>query len=116
MARLTEHGRLVQPEEVTTLTLETMRQDDDETFPSGAPPGLPGLSRSRDMALESTITLVKVFSATKARDREQLGERMGAWLAANPALEVVRTSVTQTSDASFHCLSFVLFCAPGASA
>ena len=57
------------------------------------------------------INLVKVFSATKSRDRESLGERVSAWLAANPTVEVLRTSVSQSSDAGFHCLSFVLFCA-----
>ena len=52
---------------------------------------------------------VKVFSATKAADRESLGEKVTAWLKANPAQRVVRVSVTQSSDASFHCLSIVVF-------
>ena len=64
------------------------------------------------VGLESArINLVKVFSATKSRDRESLGDRVSAWIAANPTVEVLRTSVTQSSDAGFHCLSFVLFCA-----
>jgi len=61
------------------------------------------------------INLVKVFSATKSRDREKLGDRVSDWLAANPTVEVLRTSVSQSSDAGFHCLSFVLFCAATAS-
>jgi hypothetical protein len=57
------------------------------------------------------FNLVKVFSATKARDRESIGEHVTAWLAAHPAAHVVRAQVTQSSDAEFHCLSIILFCA-----
>lgn len=57
------------------------------------------------------FSIVKVFSATKSKDREKLGERVTDWIAANPTLEVVRTSVTQSSDHGFHCLTLVLFCA-----
>ena len=72
--------------------------------PSVSPGGAVGVEATR-------INLVKVFSATKSRDRQSLGDRMSAWLAANPTVEVLRTSVSQSSDAGFHCLSFVLFCA-----
>jgi len=54
------------------------------------------------------ISLVKVFSATKARDREALGERVTAWIAAHPEVELIETVVSLTSDREFHCLSFVL--------
>jgi hypothetical protein len=60
--------------------------------------------------MHGRIDLVKVFSATRSRDREHLGERVTAWMAANPTVEVVKTSVIQTSDYAFHCLTFVLFC------
>jgi hypothetical protein len=53
------------------------------------------------------------LSATKAADRESLGEKVTAWLKANPGNRIVRVSVTQSSDASFHCLSIVLFFAIG---
>jgi hypothetical protein len=56
------------------------------------------------------IVAVKVFTATRAADREGLGGKLKDWLVAHPELEVVRASVTQSSDASFHCLSIVLFC------
>lgn len=59
------------------------------------------------------INLVKVFSATKARDRDTLGERVTAWIQANPGVAILRTVVSQTSDSEFHCLSFVLICASG---
>ena len=80
------------------------------TWPSWA--AAPLLSPGGAVGLEAArINLVKVFSATKSRDREKLGDRVSAWLAANPTVEVLRTSVSQSSDAGFHCLSFVLFCA-----
>ena len=53
---------------------------------------------------------VKVFSATKARERESLGERITDWLDANTQdIEVVDTVVTQSSDSEFHCLTITLF-------
>ncbi|HXU60343.1 MAG TPA: hypothetical protein VN962_01485 [Polyangia bacterium] len=57
------------------------------------------------------IDLVKVFSATKARDRETLGDRVTDWIRNNPGVQIVRTVISQTSDSEFHCLSFVLLCA-----
>ncbi len=56
-----------------------------------------------------TFTGVKVFSATKAREREELGETITRWLRANADLEVVDKVVSQSSDDEFHCLSFVFF-------
>jgi len=52
---------------------------------------------------------VKVFSATKARDREELGEAITRWLRANPGFSVVDKVVTQSSDREFHCLTITLF-------
>jgi len=52
---------------------------------------------------------VKVFSATKARDREELGESVTRWLQANADLEVVDRVVAQSSDSEFHCLTIILF-------
>jgi hypothetical protein len=60
--------------------------------------------------MDNQINLVKVFSVTKARDREELGDRVTAWIAANPAVQIVRTIVEQSSDDRFHCLSLVLLC------
>jgi hypothetical protein len=55
------------------------------------------------------FTGVKVFSATKAKDREELGEVITRWLRANPGIEVVDREVRQSSDNEFHCLTLVLF-------
>jgi hypothetical protein len=52
---------------------------------------------------------VKVFSATKARERELLGDRLTEWMDQNPALSVVDTVVTQSSDHEFHCLTITVF-------
>ncbi|HEY3447935.1 MAG TPA: hypothetical protein VGK67_16385 [Myxococcales bacterium] len=55
------------------------------------------------------FTGVKVFSATKAKEREELGENVTRWLKSNQDLDVVDRVVSQSSDNEFHCLSFVLF-------
>jgi hypothetical protein len=52
---------------------------------------------------------VKVFSATKAREREALGDKVTEWLRSNPGIEIVEKSVTLSSDREFHCFSIVLF-------
>jgi len=52
---------------------------------------------------------VKVFSATKAREREELGDHITRWLRANPDIRIVDKVVTQSSDREFHCLTITLF-------
>ncbi len=61
------------------------------------------------------FTGVKVFSATKAKEREELGEHVSRWLKSNADLEVVDKVITQSSDNEFHCYSLVLFYKPKAS-
>lgn len=51
---------------------------------------------------------VKVFSATKARDRDYLGEVITDWMRSHPAYQVFDKVVTQSSDAEFHCLTITL--------
>jgi hypothetical protein len=51
----------------------------------------------------------KVFTATKARDRDELGEVLTRWLRDNPRAKVVDKVVTQSSDREFHCLSITIF-------
>jgi hypothetical protein len=55
------------------------------------------------------FTGVKVFSATKAKEREELGENVTRWLKSNADLDIVDRVVTQSSDNEFHCLTVVLF-------
>lgn len=51
---------------------------------------------------------VKVFSATKAREREELSNRINDWIESND-MEIVDTTVTQSSDREFHCLTITIF-------
>jgi len=55
------------------------------------------------------FTGVKVFSASKYRDRDQLGEVVTAWLSDNPDHEILDKIVTQSSDSEYHCLTITLF-------
>ena len=55
------------------------------------------------------FTGVKVFSATKAKEREELGENVTRWLRSNSDLEIVDKVVCQSSDNEFHCLAITIF-------
>ena len=53
---------------------------------------------------------VKVFSATMVADRDQLGEKVTAWIAANKgAKSVTDIVITQSSDEAFHCIALTVF-------
>jgi len=60
-----------------------------------------------------TFDEMKVFSATKARDRDLLGEKVTEWLKRNPRKEIVGKEVLQSSDNEFHCLTIILWCKNG---
>jgi hypothetical protein len=55
------------------------------------------------------FTGVKVFSATKAREREELGEHVTNWIRNNPNSKIIDKIVTQSSDREFHCLTITIF-------
>ncbi len=55
------------------------------------------------------FTGVKVFSATKAKEREELSENVNRWIKTNTDLEIVDRVVRQSSDNEFHCYSLLLF-------
>ena len=55
------------------------------------------------------VTGVKGFSATKAKERELLGENITEWIRSHPEHEIVDKIVTQSSDSEFHCLTITLF-------
>lgn len=67
------------------------------------------MAATRSEGNSSRFNGVKVFSATLAQDRDQLGERIAQWLSAHPGVEVVDKIVTQSSDEAFHCLAITLF-------
>jgi hypothetical protein len=52
---------------------------------------------------------VKVFSATMVADRDQLGEKVTAWLTANKDKKVTDIVITQSSDEAFHCIAITVF-------
>jgi hypothetical protein len=52
---------------------------------------------------------LKVFSATKARERGELGDEVTRWIEGNPEVEVVDIEIKQSSDSEFHCLSIIVF-------
>lgn len=51
----------------------------------------------------------KVFTATKARDRDGLGEVLTRWIQDNPKARIIDKVVTQSSDREFHGLSITIF-------
>ena len=55
------------------------------------------------------FTGVKVFSATKAKEREELGEHVTRWIRDNPHARIIDKIVTQSSDREFHCLTITIF-------
>ena len=57
----------------------------------------------------SSFNGVRTFTATLARDREQLGDKITAWIRNNPETQIVDAVVTQSSDEEFHCLAITLF-------
>ena len=62
------------------------------------------------------FTGVKVFSATKAREREELGDHITRWIRENPSARIIDKIVTQSSDREFHCLTITIFFEKGANA
>ena len=53
---------------------------------------------------------VKVFSATKAREREMLGDRINEWLdESGNKIRIIDTKVTQSADREFHWLTITIF-------
>ena len=52
---------------------------------------------------------VKVFSATMVADRDQLGEKVTAWIGSHPDSKVTDIVITQSSDEAFHCIAITVF-------
>lgn len=51
----------------------------------------------------------KVFSATKAREREELGQVVTTFLAGSEVKKLVDKEVHQSSDNEFHCVTIVVW-------
>lgn len=54
---------------------------------------------------------IKTFSETKARERQELGNKVTEWIREEKP-EIVDTQVRQSSDNEFHCLSITIFYNP----
>ena len=53
---------------------------------------------------------VKVFSATKHKERDELGETVTRWLSSQQGrIEIVDKIVTQSSDSEYHCVTITVF-------
>ena len=53
---------------------------------------------------------VKVFSATKHKDRHELGEKLTEWLEGmEDQITIVDKVITQSSDSEYHCLAITIF-------
>jgi hypothetical protein len=63
----------------------------------------------RQKGADRMVMGAKVFTATKAKDREELGEVLTRWIRDNPRAKIIDKIVTQSSDSEFHCLSITIF-------
>jgi hypothetical protein len=52
---------------------------------------------------------LRVFSATRAKDRAVLGDVITDWIRDNRDNELVEAVQLQSSDAQFHCVTIVVF-------
>lgn len=54
---------------------------------------------------------VKVFSATKSRDRDEMGDKVSRYMVAALAAGAtcVDKQVLQSSDSEFHCLTIIVW-------
>ena len=56
------------------------------------------------------FTGVKVFSATKHKERDEMGEVITRWLRAKKgSIEIIDKVVTQSSDSEYHCVTITIF-------
>jgi hypothetical protein len=68
-------------------------------------------SQSGSITLRKDVKFngVKVFSATMVADRDQLGEKVTAWISGNRDKKVTDIVITQSSDEAFHCIAITVF-------
>jgi len=87
----------------------------NETIANDSCGGIKGLhvmtSSAKGLVLRPGLRFngVEVFTASMRADREALGERITRWIADHPAYTLAEINITQSSDASFHCVSITVF-------
>jgi hypothetical protein len=53
---------------------------------------------------------IKIFSATKQKERDELGETVTRWMDEHRNdVEIIDKLVTQSSDSEYHCVTVTLF-------
>ena len=52
---------------------------------------------------------VQIWTATMAREREGMGAQITRWMRDNPDKEIVDYTITQSSDAAYHCVVVTFF-------
>lgn len=96
----------------TAITRWEVTQSSDERFHCLSF-SVMGLQGQRETGFEiggRRFNAVEVFFATKAADREALGERLISWMTHRSlTLSDVHVEVRQSSDAEFHCLTWAIF-------
>ena len=56
------------------------------------------------------FTGVKVFSATKHKERDEMGEVVTRWLRNKKGtIDIIDKVVTQSSDSEYHCVTITIF-------
>ena len=56
------------------------------------------------------FTGVKVFSATKHKERDEMGEVITRWLRNKKGtIDIIDKVVTQSSDSEYHCVTITIF-------
>jgi hypothetical protein len=63
----------------------------------------------KNVSVSVPLDGIRVFSATLAQDRQQLGDRVTDWIAHNRDLAIRDVTIVQSSDEAFHCLTIVVF-------
>ena len=76
-----------------------------EAVPPVTDPGTPAAAVTRPARFDG----VSVFSASNPSRRAQIGDDVSDWVETHPDLEIVEVVVKQSSDATHHCLSIVVF-------
>jgi hypothetical protein len=90
--------RFIVTETTDAVALETM---ETQSWPTSALP----VEDLEEAMSGFRLVEVKVFSATKRKDRDRLDEVATAWLRDHQDFDRLTARVTLSSDLEYHCLS-----------
>lgn len=89
------------PDTTNALALDVM---DSRSWPPSAAEPIGGTMSGYK------LVEVKVFSATKRKDRDRLDELATAWLREHQGFDHLTAQVTLSSDLEYHCMSITFMC------